>query len=188
MLQCRIFQFEIYWRVWFEKKTIKDEKEVEPNGDIVVFEGILYVIIHRSVKSISLEDLNTGAFSFETRFNTNTDCNFYTGLAIDGKNKHLLYTSEDMELVCTSLDGEVIYSCENEGFIQLVSLATHPNGTVFVASKNGPIFGVSEDGKQTRKLLNKTKKIKKISDISFNISLAVCGTDYLEIYDVLAET
>ncbi|CAG2252422.1 unnamed protein product [Mytilus edulis] len=64
----------------------------------------------------------------------------------------------------------------------------HPNGIVFVGTRSGKVFCVSEDGKQTRKLLNEVTTKGFVKDISLNASFAVCGTGYLEIYDVLADT
>ncbi|VDH90060.1 Hypothetical predicted protein [Mytilus galloprovincialis] len=153
-------------------------------GSIMVFEGVLYAIVNKSVKSSSLEHLHAGTGSLETRFDIDTDTGSNCGLVINCKNKSLVHTSYNNALVCTSLDGEIIFS--NEEMFQIVSLAIHPNGIVFVGTSPGKIFCVSEDGKQTRKLLNKTKKFVK--DISLNASLAVCGNGYLEIYDVLADT
>ncbi|CAG2252436.1 unnamed protein product [Mytilus edulis] len=157
----------------------------EPIGSIVIFEGVLYAIVNKSVKSSSIKHLHAGTGSLETRFDIDTYSASKYGLVINCKNKNLVHTSYNNALVCTSLDGEIIFS--NEEMFQIVSLAIHPNGIVFVGTKPGKIFCVSEDGKQTRKLLNKTKKFVK--DISLNASLAVCsGNGYLIIYDVLADT
>lgn len=180
---CKLFSLKFIDE--FESEIIITNDD--PIGSIVVFEGVLYAIVNQSVKSSSLEHLHAGTGSLETCFDIHVDTGSKSGLVINCKNKNLVHTSYNNALVCTSLDGEIIFS--NEEMFQIVSLAIHPNGIVFVGTIPGKIFCVSEDGKQTRKILNELKvEGRTVKDISLNGSFAVCGTGYLEIYDVLADT
>ncbi|CAG2252414.1 unnamed protein product [Mytilus edulis] len=154
------------------------------NGGIFICDGVLYVIVDKTVKKISL--VNTQQ-SLEMCFKTNTNCTSLNGLGIDSKNNRFLYTSEKQEVVCTSLDGSEIFKYKDEFMKQTSSVYVHSEGLVFVGDEKGSMHLISEDGCRRRTVLNSCDKLKTVSDICLDKScsrLAVFGPGYIELYDV----
>ncbi|CAG2252433.1 unnamed protein product [Mytilus edulis] len=162
------------------------------NGDICTFDGVLYVIVDNAIQRMDFTKLQDGMF--EKCFDSDTACISLNGLEIDSKKKHLLYTSEDCEVVCTSLKGREIFRYKDEYLKQAQSLAVHSHGFILVANtgegSNGSIHAISEDGKEGRTVLHNCLKNEPIRDICFdqiNGRLAVFEPSYVEIYDVCVE-
>ncbi|XP_071127400.1 E3 ubiquitin-protein ligase TRIM45-like [Mytilus edulis] len=162
------------------------------NGDICTFDGVLYVIVDNAIQRLDFTKLKDGIF--ENCFDTNTKCISLNGLDIDSKNKRLLYTSEDYEVVCTSLEGREIFRYKDNCLKQAQSLAVHSHGFILVAdtgeTSNGSIHVISEDGKERRTVLHNCYKKEPIRDIcfdKFNDRLAVFEPSYVEIYDLSVE-
>ncbi|XP_052076259.1 tripartite motif-containing protein 45-like [Mytilus californianus] len=166
----------------FNSKITIKKKAPSRNYDLCVFEGILYVMVDNAVHKIKIENVQEG--NLQTCFTTDANCTHLNGLVIDCKNRHLLYTSNGKELICVSLDGKIIFSYKDEQFNKISSLAVHPQGIIIIGSREGAIYAVSEDGKRMRVLLDNCKEFKCINNICCNTNVAVCGSEYLEIYDV----
>ncbi|CAC5423316.1 unnamed protein product [Mytilus coruscus] len=171
------------------KIRLKDRDLECNNGDICIFEGVLYIIVENAIQRMDFTTLQDGLF--EKCFDTDTKCTSLNGLDIDSKNKRLLYTSEDCEIVCTSLEGREIFRFKDECLKQAQSIAVHSDGFILVAdtreASNGSIHVISEDGKERRTVLHNWLKKEPIRDIcfdKFNDRLAVFEPSYVEIYDV----
>ncbi|CAC5423317.1 unnamed protein product [Mytilus coruscus] len=158
------------------------------HGGICISDGVLYVIDGKTVKKISLQNLQQ---PLEMCFQTNTDCFHLNGLEIDSKNNRLLHTSEKYEVVCTSFDGSEIFKYKDEFMKKTTSLYVHLTGIIVVGDEDGTIHLISEDGCQPRLIFKSCNKLKNVRDLCFDKSstrLAIFGAGYIELYDVCAGT
>ncbi|CAC5370050.1 unnamed protein product [Mytilus coruscus] len=153
-------------------------------GGICISDGVLYVIVNKTVKKISLENLQQ---PLEMCFQTNTNCYHLNGLEIDSKNNRLLYTSENYEVVGTSFDGSKIFRYKDEYMKKTTSLCVHLTGIILVGDESGQIHVISEDGERRRTVLNSCDKLKSVRDLCLDKScsrLAIFAPGYIELYDV----
>ncbi|CAG2252415.1 unnamed protein product [Mytilus edulis] len=165
-------------------REIKIRDSSQNNGGICTSDGILYVIVDKTVQKISFGNLQG---LLEICFDTNTSCISINGLEIDSKNNRLLYSSENFEIVCTTLDGREVFKYKDEFMTKTTSLSVHSEGLIFVGDENGSIHLISEDGCRRRTVLKSSDIFKTVRDICLNKScsrLAVFGPDYIELYDV----
>ncbi|VDI51975.1 tripartite motif-containing protein 2/3 [Mytilus galloprovincialis] len=178
----KMYRFKVS-NAFHSEMTIKDNNQ--RNGGICIYDGTLYVIVEETVQKISLKNVQL----FKKCFETNTSCRNLNGLEIDSKNNRLLYTSENSEVVCTSFDGEEIFKYKDEFMEETTSVSVHSAGIIFLCDEYGQIRIISEDGQQSRTVLNCCHKLKKVRDLCFDKSstrLAVFGSSYIELYDVCA--
>ncbi|CAC5423321.1 unnamed protein product [Mytilus coruscus] len=166
------------------KMNMKDDDDY--NGGICVSDGVLYVIVDKTVKKFSLENVQD---SLDMCFETYTSCIKLNGLEVGSKNNRLLYTSGTNEVVCSSWDGREIFKYKDEYMKETTSLSVHSEGIIFVGDEYGSIHLISKDGEQRLSVLNSCDKLKIVRDLCLDKSclrLAVFGRGYTELYDVCA--
>lgn len=96
---------------------------------------------------------------------------------------------ENSEVVCTSFDGREIFKYKDEFMEETTSVSVHSEGIIFVCDETGQIRIISEDGQQSRTVLESCNELEKVCDFCFEKSstrLAVFGRGYLQLYDVCA--
>ncbi|XP_063416462.1 E3 ubiquitin-protein ligase TRIM33-like [Mytilus trossulus] len=108
-----------FFNAFHSEMNIEDNNQ--RNGGICISEGTLYVIVEETVQKTSLKNVQP----FKKCFETNTSCRNLNGLEIDSKNNHLLYTSDNSEVVCTSFDGDEIFKYKNEFMEETTSVSVH---------------------------------------------------------------
>ncbi|CAC5370054.1 unnamed protein product [Mytilus coruscus] len=155
-------------------------------GATCVFENNLYVVVDKALQKVGIEKVKEEVI-LETCFKTNTICTSLNGLDFDCKNKRMLYTSSDFEVVCTSLEGEKIFSYKEKA-MKIYCVAVFLHGDILVGDKSGSVHVLSEDGKQRKTVVNKCQEVVPICDICLNKSNTrsiICGPDFIEIYDIV---
>ncbi|CAC5396324.1 unnamed protein product [Mytilus coruscus] len=163
------------------------ERITESVGGTCVFEKNLYVIVENTVNKVGIEKFKEDVI-LETCFKTDTVCTSLNGLEIDCKNKRLLYTSSDFGVVCSSLEGHTIFSYKDKN-MKSYCLAIFSQGDILIGDNSGSVHVLSKDGKQRRTVIKKCKKVVPVWDICLNksnTSSVICGTDFIEIYDIVS--
>ncbi|XP_063442717.1 probable E3 ubiquitin-protein ligase MID2 [Mytilus trossulus] len=163
------------------------ERITKSVGGTCVFENNVYVIVEKIVKKVSIDTLENDVIP-ETCFKTDTVFTFLNGLEIDCKNKRLLYTSSDYEVVCSSLEGHKIFSYKDHN-MESYCLAIFSQGEILIGDINGSVYLLSKDGKKKRTVIKKGKKVVPIWDIclnKYNTSSVICGPDFIEVYDIVS--
>ncbi|XP_076071971.1 uncharacterized protein LOC143043652 [Mytilus galloprovincialis] len=176
---CRLHELEF--------KSFKEIKiGGQYNGGLCIFDGFVYIIVNEELKKMKIDNQVSGlqkCFDIKTKSYSTSK-----GLATDGKNKRLLYTSAKGEVVATRTDGSEIFCYKDEHMNFIVSVAVNNQGCIVACDQSGKLHVISEDGKQRKTLLDKFDKIKEPRDLCFDKSgkvLFVCGDKSVEEYEVL---